>query len=131
LGDFGQSDNAAKSGHYVEHYYTGDITADVTQENLKKAHNVDLSIIDGVMKEHEFPYKWYIATITGKYRKKDHEKDTAVVSAYKGLDYGFARSLEAGAENYKKSLKLKTNNKAIKIGQKKKKSLLDISSWLD
>jgi hypothetical protein len=131
LGDFGQPDNPAKSGHYVEHYYTGDITADVTQENLKKAHNIDLSIIDGVIKEHEFPYRWYIATITGKYRKTDHEKNTPVVTAYKGLDYGFARSLEAGPGNYKKSLKLKTNNKAVKIGKKKKKSLLDISSWLD
>lgn len=131
LGDFGQPDNAAKYGHYVEHYYTGDITADVTQENLKKAHNIDLSIIDGVIKEHEFPYKWYIATITGKYREKDHEKNNSVITACNGLDYGFARSRQAGAENYKKSLKLKRNNKAVKIGQKKKKSLLDISSWLD
>ena len=131
LGDFGYTGNAAKAGHYVEHYYTGDITADVTQENLKNAHNIDLSIIDGVIKEHHFPYKWYIATITGKYRKRDHEKNNPVITGFKGLDYGFARSLEAGAENYKKSLKLKTNNKAVKIGQKKKKSLLDITSWFD
>ena len=69
--------------------------------------------------------------IAGKYRQKDHEKNESVITACNGLDYGFARSRQAGTENYKKSLKLKTNNKAVKIGQKKKKSLLDISSWLD
>jgi hypothetical protein len=131
LGDFGQGENPGKYGHYVEHYYTGDITADVTEEDLENAHNVDLSIIDGVMKEHHFPYKWYIATITGKFRDRDHEKNEDVVTAHGGIDYGFERSMEAGRENYERSLHLKIGNKAVKFGSQRKRSLLDISSWFE
>ena len=83
------------------------------------------------MKEHHFPYKWYIATITGKYRDRDHEKNEDVVTAHGGIDYGFERSMEAGRENYERSLHLKIGNKAVKFGRTRKRSLLDIRSWFE
>jgi hypothetical protein len=99
---------------WAEHYYTKDITFLVTEHNLKYAHNVDISAIDPFVSEHEFPYRWYTATITGKFTRWDEKKET-VHTRSGGIDYGFARSLESGKQNWKKSRKLKTNNKAVKL----------------
>jgi hypothetical protein len=52
---------------WAEHYYTKDITFVVTEHDLKYAHNVDISAVDPLISEHEFPYRWYTATITGKF----------------------------------------------------------------
>lgn len=114
---------------YAEHYYTKDITFDVTHADLTNAHNVDLTDVDLAIKAHEFPYKWYYATITGQYRKKDriYAKQTGTMAD--GVEYGFARSLEASEENFLKSLTLKKANKAVKVPRRKKKSIFDISSW--
>lgn len=98
---------------WAEHYYTRDITYRVTQLDLHNAHNVDITAIDPWVAEHEFPYRWYLATITGKYDRWD-EKSHAV--AYRaGLDYGFARSREAGDANWQKSLQLTAGNPAVRI----------------
>ncbi|MFZ9024199.1 MAG: hypothetical protein ACO3BO_05575, partial [Anaerohalosphaeraceae bacterium] len=103
-----------KSQVWAEHYYTKDITFVVTEHDLKYAHNVDISAIDPLISEHEFPYRWYTATITGKFTRWDEKKET-VHTRSGGIDYGFVRSLEAGEQNWKKSRKLKTNNKAVKL----------------
>ena len=103
-----------KSQVWAEHYYTKDITFVVTEHDLKYAHNVDISAIDPLFSEHEFPYRWYTATITGKFTRWDEKKET-VHTRSGGIDYGFVRSLEAGEQNWKKSRKLKTNNKAVKL----------------
>ena len=89
----------------------------MTEHDLKYAHNVDISAIDPLISEHEFPYRWYTATITGKYDRWDEKKET-VHTACGGIDYGFARSLEAGDKNWTRTHKLKTNNPAIKIEKK-------------
>ncbi|MHC5184084.1 MAG: hypothetical protein ACYSPI_07385 [Planctomycetota bacterium] len=99
---------------WAEHYYTKDITFVVTEHDLKYAHNVDISAVDPLISEHEFPYRWYTATITGKFTRWDEKKET-VHTRSGGIDYGFARSLESGKQNWKKSRKLKTNNKAVKL----------------
>ena len=99
---------------WAEHYYTRDITFVVTEHDLKYAHNVDISAADPLVSEHEFPYRWYTATITGKFTRWD-EKREKVHTRHADIDYGFARSLESGEKNWKKSRKLKTNNKAVKL----------------
>ena len=102
---------------WAEQYYTKDITWKVTEHNLKYAHNVDISAIDPLISEHEFPYRWYMATITGKYDRWD-EKREPVYTRCGDIDYGYTRALESGPENWKKSRKLQTNNKAVKIEKK-------------
>ena len=104
----------SKAPHWAEHYYSKDITFNVTQTDLANAHNIDLTKIDRYWKEHEFPYHWYLATVKGRYQRKMEEK-FEVVDIFEDTEYGFARSLEAGKENFKKSLTLKTGNEAVEL----------------
>jgi hypothetical protein len=115
---------------YAEHYYSKDITLNVTARDLANAHNIDVTDIQPGLKTHEFPYRWYLATVMGKYRKKDHIKGEPVVTSADGVSYGFGRGLETGEENFKKSLSLKKGEKAVKLKRtKKKRKLFDISTW--
>lgn len=102
---------------WAEHYYTKDITFIVTEHDLKYAHNIDISAVDPFVSEHEFPYRWYTATITGKFSRWDEKKET-VHTRNGNIDYGFARSLEAGQKNWIQTRKLKTNNTAVKLKKK-------------
>lgn len=112
-------DNSEKQRALVwaEQYYTKDITMAVTEYDLKYAHNIDISAIDPLISEHEFPYRWYMATITGKFERWD-EKNETVYTRSGDIDYGFTRSLESGGENWTQTRELKTNNPAIKIKKK-------------
>lgn len=115
---------------YVEHYYSRDITLNATARDLANAHNVDVTDLQPGLKTHEFPYRWYLATVTGKYRKKDHIKGEPVVTSADGVRYGFGRGLETGEENFEKSLLLKKGEKAVKLKRiKKKRKLFDPSTW--
>jgi len=114
LGRLFDDDDKQKKQVWADHYYTKDITWKVTQSDLKYAHNVDLSPIDPLIKEHEFPYRWYIATITGHYERWD-EKNQPVHTRCGEVDYGFIRSLESGTDNWNQSLALPIGNKAEKI----------------
>ena len=104
---------------WAEHYYTKDITFIVTEHDLKYAHNVDISAVDPLISEHEFPYRWYTATITGKFTRWDEKKE-AVRTRCGDIDYGFARSLETGSENWKQTRKLKPNTTAVKLNKSPK-----------
>ena len=106
---------------WAEHYYTKDLTLKYTEADLSFAHNVDLTKIDLLIKEHEFPYRWYYATVAGKYRDKDWESKDKVLTRGNSLDYGFTRSREAGEKNWEKSLTLKKGQKAVVIKKPKKK----------
>jgi hypothetical protein len=97
---------------WAEHYYTRDFTMEVTEHNLKWAHNVDISALDPFICEHEFPYRWYTATITGRYDRWD-ERKMLVHSLCGSTDYGFARSLESSAGNWNRSRFLPLNNPAV------------------
>jgi pimeloyl-ACP methyl ester carboxylesterase len=108
-----------KSRCWAEHYYTKDITWKVTQHDLKYAHNVDITDLDPFIKEHEFPYRWYLATITGSYDRWD-EKNEPVHTRFGGIDYGFARSRESGNPNWTQTRKLEMHNKAVEITAEKK-----------
>ncbi|HPD47052.1 MAG TPA: hypothetical protein PLY61_09165 [Anaerohalosphaeraceae bacterium] len=109
---------------FVEHYYTRDITLVYTEYDLPKALNVDITDIDPWFKEHEFPYRWYYASITGRYARFD-EKKSDLITSQDGIDYGFARSLEAGPDNWRKSLQLKTGGRAARLRPPKTPFSLD------
>jgi len=102
-------------GSWVEHYYTKDITLKVTQMDLSNAYNVDITAIDPWIKEHEFPYRWYYATIAGQYKHWVGERKEKVVKRFAGVDYGFDRSKEAAAGNWKKSLSLKKGKRPVRF----------------
>jgi hypothetical protein len=106
---------------WAEHYYTKDFTLAATHINLSEAHNVDITGIDGFVKDHKFPYRWYYATVAGNYRPTDREKEQEVVTNTSGINYGFDRSLEAGERNWQKSLALKRGQKAVLLRKSKKK----------
>jgi aspartate aminotransferase-like enzyme/GNAT superfamily N-acetyltransferase len=111
--------NNAKT-NWVEHYYTKDITMNVTQVDLSNAFNVDITQADPGLTEHKFPLRWYYATITGQYHKTDYRSGSKIIYECNGVDYGFSRSLESGNENFQKSLELKENRKVIKINNTSK-----------
>ncbi|MCK4913909.1 MAG: hypothetical protein KAS69_04860 [Planctomycetes bacterium] len=111
---------------WAEHYYTKDITLSCTGKNLSTAHNADITQIDPFFAEHKFPYRWYYATVAGKYRDSDWEAGDKVLTKYKGLDYGFARSLEAGRINWEKSITLQKGNEAVKLKKPEKKKLFNL-----
>jgi len=106
---------------WVEHYYTKDFTLAATHTDLSGAHNVDITALDGLIKDHKFPYRWYYATVAGNYRPTDREKNQKVITNNKGLSYGFDRSLEAGRRNWQESLTLKRGRKAVLLRKSEKK----------
>ena len=114
----GDVNAAADVNCWVEHYYTRDYTLGWTQYDLSKAHNVDVTDIDQNLKDHNFPWKWYYATITGRYPKGYFLDDEKMVESADGVEYGFARSREVSVEGWGESLKLAVGNKAVKMKKK-------------
>jgi hypothetical protein len=106
---------AIEAAGWVEHYYTKDFTLAATHIDLSGAHNVDITDIDGLVKDHKFPYRWYYATAAGRYRPTDREKGQKVVTRSDDIDYGFERSREAGRRNWQKSIALKRGQKAVLV----------------
>ena len=92
---------------WAEHYYTRDYTLTVTEQNLKFAHNIDLTKLDGLVKDHNFPWQWYLATVRGHYSKGAIMSKGPPIKTFDGIEYGFARSRQSGDPNaWQKSLKL-------------------------
>jgi hypothetical protein len=110
---------------WADHYYNRDITGSTTEVNLSNAHNIDVTDIEPVLKDHKFLFRWYYATIAGKFRPCDNKAGSKVFTYCNNLDYGFARSLEAGEDNWEKSLTLAKGNVALKIENPDKKTFLD------
>ena len=105
--------------YWADHYYTRDYTLGWTQYDLTHAHNVDVTEVDQHLKDHKFPWKWYHATVTGKYPEGYFLDDRKLVSTVGGVEYGFAHSRESGeANNWKASLRLPMGNKAVKLRKK-------------
>ena len=110
------ADEKMKSHYWAEHYYTKDITLKVTEQNLRHAHNVDITALDPWVSEHEFPYRWYLATITGHYSRWD-EKGEPVKTKYEDIEYGYTTSLESSQQNWQKYKTLPQNNKPVIMGK--------------
>jgi hypothetical protein len=101
---------------WIEHYYTRDYTLGWTQYDFKNAHNVDITAIDKYINDHNFPWRWYYASIANKYPPHLFSDHKEIVTYAQDIQYGFARSLEAGGRDaWKNSLKLPKGNKAVKL----------------
>jgi hypothetical protein len=107
--------------YWADHYLTQDITLKVTDRLLIHAHNVDIGDITPGLKDHRFPFHWYPATVLGKYAPKDKYVGKTLLCKSGDIEYGFARSLEAGEQNWSKSLILPMGKDAIKIQKENKK----------
>jgi hypothetical protein len=112
LGDIRAEPNTI---YWADQYMTRDITLDVTYCRLAHAHNVNIGDITPGLKDHRFPFHWYPATVIGKYDPNDKYAGEKLYYKSGNLEYGFARSLEAGKDNWKKSLELKMGNEVVKI----------------
>ncbi|MHC5061815.1 MAG: hypothetical protein ACYTFK_12115 [Planctomycetota bacterium] len=101
---------------WVDHYYTRDYTLGWTQYDLKNAHNVDITAVDKLINDHNFPWRWYFAGIANKYPPHMFSDHKEIVTYAGDIQYGFARSLEAGGTDaWEKSLKLPKGNEAVKF----------------
>jgi len=100
---------------WVEQYYTRDLTLTWTQQDLSFAHNVDITILDGVFRDHNFPWQWYLGTISESHPQSKLCNSNKTEAAYR-IEYGFALSREsAGPAGWRKTLKLPVGNTAIKL----------------
>ena len=109
--------------YWADHYLTQDITGNVTYCRLAHAHNVDIGEITPGIKDHRFPFHWYPATVLGKYDPNDKYAGEKLYYKSGNLEYGFARSLEAGKSNWETSLKLVMGNEMVKIKKTENKLL--------
>ena len=112
LGDLAQGPNVR---FWADHYFTRDMTLGATQMRLTNAHNVDLTRIDPGINDHKFPWHWYHATVAGEYVTGKRYAGKAFFNQAGGVEYGFARSLEAGAENWGKSRTLLHGNEPVTV----------------
>lgn len=103
-----------KTHYWADHYYTRDITWKVTEQNLKNAHNVDITATAPLYGDHEFPHRWYLATITGAYHRWD-EKKASLVNTADGLAYGYPRSRAAGRDGWELNSTLPIDRPAVVI----------------
>ncbi|MHC4394177.1 MAG: hypothetical protein ACYS1A_00845 [Planctomycetota bacterium] len=116
----GALDIADGTKYWADHYYTRDYTLTWTQYDLTFAHNVDITKLDQGIKDHNFPWQWYYATITGKYPTGHFLNNRKLSWNTAGTDYGFARSKEAlESDNWQQTLHLPIGNKAVIMNSKK------------
>jgi hypothetical protein len=105
--------------YWADHYLTQDITLKVTDCRLLHACNVDIGDITPGLKDHRFPFHWYIATVHGKYPAKGKYAGDKLFCSSGDIEYGFARSLEAGSKNWEQSLKLPMGNQPVELEKPK------------
>jgi len=98
---------------WADHYMTRDPGL-VTQRVLAGAHNVDLSAVDPGPKGRRFPIFWYQATITGRFADSRYVGQP-LFHRVGEIEYGFARSLEAGPANWEYSRKLRGGNDPVLV----------------
>ena len=123
LGDFGNDPNVLC---WAEHYFTRDLTLGATEKRLTHAHNVELTNVTPGINDHEYPHSRYHATVNGRYATGQRYEGKKLLNRLETIEYGFARALEAGTENWKTTTTLKMGNKPVKIERPKK----SIQLWL-
>jgi len=126
--ELGLNPNEPNLIYWADHYLTMDITIKVTERPLANAHNVDIGDITPGLKDHRFPFHWYPATVLGSYAPNDKYAGKKLYCKSTNIEYGFARSLEAGEKNWAESLKLPLGNEPVKITRPKKP--FDPLGWL-
>jgi len=121
--ELGNLDRDQDKIYWADHYFTQDITLKTTEKILTNAHNVDLTKVTPGVNDHKFPHYWYHATVIGEYAEKRYKgKELFCLSG--DIEYGFARGLESGAENWEKSTELKTAKTLVEL--KRPKNLLEL-----
>ena len=105
--------------YWADHYYTHDFTLKTTEIILTNAHNVNLTKVNPGVNNHKFPHYWYHATVIGKYAKRRY-KNKELYCSSGDIEYGFARGLEAGAEDWEKRTELKMANAPVELKRPKK-----------
>jgi hypothetical protein len=115
VNELGKISNEPNLIYWADHYLTQDFTHNATYCLLQHAHNVDIGNITPGIKDHRFPFHWYPATVLGNYSPNDKYAGKKLYYKSGKIEYGFARSFEAGKNNWEQSLKLKMGNVAIKI----------------
>lgn len=95
---------------WSDHYYTRDYTLGTTEKHIVKACNVDLTEIEPGIKEHKFPFRWYGATVKGKYFMDHRELNKELVEYCGSVKMGFARSREFSLTAWNESLNLGCDN---------------------
>lgn len=101
---------------WADHYLTRDHTLAFTHQPLKHAYNVDLTGIAHGMNRHRFPFFWYHATVTGQYPREKFA-DRPVVNQIGSIRYGFPLTREAGAANWRNTLRFTTGNEPIQLAE--------------
>jgi len=106
---------------WAEQYFTKDLTLKWTQNNLSHAHNVNITGIDNPLKDHNFPWQWYLATVVGEFTKHSPlHKGSPIITAG-GIEYGFALSREAAGDQFwQKTSSLSIDNEPVEIKKPKR-----------
>ena len=99
---------------WADHYFSRDLSAPASQKPLPYALNIDLSEIDPRINSHEFPHIWYEATAVGRFTDRRY-KDKPLYNRVGEIEYGYARSLEAGEVNWEYSLRLQGGNEPLMV----------------
>ena len=120
--DIADVDHTIKATANTEVPQRGEDTANVEKlsdevyEWADEHPDVDVTNIDPRLKDHNFPWQWYHATISGKFPKEKFLDNRRLVRIADGIEYGFARSREAAdADNWDTTLTLPLGNKAVKF----------------
>jgi hypothetical protein len=100
---------------WVEQYYTRDFLFHIADTVLTNAHNVDITHVNRGHYGHWFPIIWYQATMTGRYKSSGWSGRKTVWRQAGDIEYGFARSLESGSQNWLQSLTLPAGGKPVEI----------------
>ena len=86
-----------------------------TAPALLHAHNIDITDINPGFNEHTFPRHWYYATVLGRYEARGKLGRANVLREVDGVAYGYQRSLEAGADNWQRSVTLRPAGQPVKM----------------
>jgi hypothetical protein len=100
---------------WADHYFTRDWVGELTEPVLTRACNLDITEVNPGFNGHKFPWRWYQATVAGRYDPGGRFAREKVRCELAGVRYGYARSLEAGSGNWRASLDLKALKEPVRL----------------
>jgi hypothetical protein len=118
---------------WSDHYLNYDIdTLSQTQLTLKNAHNVDITNADPDMRDHDFVWNWYWATVKTSFDTSPEYTGSKLYYTADTVEYGHARSLEAGIYPWSHNIKkFPYGNEPVKIDAPKKKFKLPFQNVIE
>jgi hypothetical protein len=97
---------------WADHYFTRD-PFNLTENVLAWACNVDVTDVNPGFRGHKFPWRWYQATIVSRYDPAGRFAPKRLCDESDGVRYGYARSREAGSQNWQASMALKVPREPV------------------